>query len=92
LRNRLVDAIDFAGKLDGVVLLLLRSRVEDLVDVLGAGQAGDADLGNVLAKGSASAGKATVRCRSHLDLPIAVQQELKLEALLALVAHRDDRL
>jgi len=36
LRNRLVDAVDFASELDGVVLLLVGGRVEDLVDVLGA--------------------------------------------------------
>jgi hypothetical protein len=50
LWDSLVDAVDLAGELDGVVLLLVGSRVEDLVDVLGARQAGDADLGDVLAK------------------------------------------
>jgi hypothetical protein len=29
---------------------------------------------------------------AHLDLPVAVQQELELEALLALIADRHDRL
>lgn len=44
----LVDAVDFAVELQGVVLLLVGSRVEDFVDVLGAGQTGDCDLGDVL--------------------------------------------
>jgi hypothetical protein len=48
LRDRLVDAVNFAGDLEGVVLLLVCGRIEDLVNVLGAGQAGDADLGDVL--------------------------------------------
>jgi hypothetical protein len=48
LRDRLVDAIDLSRELDGVVLLLVGTRVKDLVDVLGAGQASDADLGDVL--------------------------------------------
>jgi hypothetical protein len=50
LRDRLVDAVNFAGDLEGVVLLLVCGRVEDLVNVLGAGQAGDADLGDVLSR------------------------------------------
>jgi hypothetical protein len=29
---------------------------------------------------------------THLDPPVAVQQELELEALLALIADRHDRL
>jgi hypothetical protein len=48
LRDRLVDAVDFARELESVVLLLVRSRIEDLVYVLGAGEAGNADLGDVL--------------------------------------------
>jgi hypothetical protein len=48
LWDRLVDAIDFASELERVVLLLVCTRVEDLVDVLGARQAGDGDLGDVL--------------------------------------------
>jgi hypothetical protein len=48
LRDRLVDAVDFASDLESVVLLLVRSRVENLVDVLSTRQACNADLGNVL--------------------------------------------
>jgi hypothetical protein len=48
LWDRLVDAVDFARELEGIVLLLVCACVEDLVDVFGAGQAGDADLGDVL--------------------------------------------
>jgi hypothetical protein len=53
LWDRLVDAVDFACELEGVVLLLVCACVEDLVDVLGARQAGDADLGDVLNSTSA---------------------------------------
>jgi hypothetical protein len=35
LRDGFVDAVDFARELEGIVLLLVRSRVEDLVDVFG---------------------------------------------------------
>lgn len=35
MRDGLVDAVDFAGELERVVLLLMRGRVEDLVDVFG---------------------------------------------------------
>lgn len=48
--DRLVDAIDFAGELESVVLLLVGRRVEDFVDVFGARQAGDRDLGDVLSR------------------------------------------
>jgi hypothetical protein len=48
LWDRFVDAVDFAGELERVVLLLVGSSVEDFVDVLGAGQTGDCDLGDVL--------------------------------------------
>jgi len=48
LRDVGVDAVDFAGNLDGVVGLLVLSSIEDLVDVRDAEKAVDADFGDVL--------------------------------------------
>jgi hypothetical protein len=48
LRDAGVDAVDFAGDLDGGVGLLVLCGIEDLVDVLDAEQAVDGDLCDVL--------------------------------------------
>jgi hypothetical protein len=48
LLDVLVDAIDLASDLELVVALRVCAGVENLVDVLGTGEAGDGDLGDVL--------------------------------------------
>jgi hypothetical protein len=48
LLDVLVDAIDLAGDLELVIALGVCAGVENLVNILGTGEAGDGDLGDIL--------------------------------------------